>query len=73
MFGHGLGTGKIARSDDPGAIVDPKTGAPIIFDDQYLNSLVSTGFLGLVGVLWFVWGGVRRMVTTARHRAGTGR
>ena len=70
IFGHGLGTGKVARSTDPGAIVDPKTGAPIIFDDQYLNSLVSIGFLGLVGVLWFVWGGVRRMVTTARHRAG---
>ena len=69
VFGHGLGTGKVARSTSPGAIVDPKTGAPIIFDDQYLNSLVSIGFLGLVGVLWFVWGGVRRMVTTARHRA----
>ena len=58
VFGHGLGTGKTARSDDPGAIADPKTGAPIIFDDQYLNSLVSIGFLGLIGVLWFVWGGV---------------
>jgi hypothetical protein len=70
IFGHGLGTGKVAQSNDPGAIVDPKTGAPIIFDDQYLNSLVSIGFLGFVGVLWFVWGGVRRLVATARHRAG---
>src|SRR5262249_16382106 len=41
FFGHGLGTGKVSRSTDPGAIIDPKTGAPIIFDDQYLNSLVS--------------------------------
>ena len=39
-----------------GAIVDPKTGAPIIFDDQYMNSLVSIGSLGVLGVLWFVWG-----------------
>jgi len=70
FFGHGLGTGKVASSSEPGAIVDPKTGAPIIFDDQYLNSLVSIGFLGLVGVLWFVWGGVRRMVTTARRLTG---
>jgi len=70
VFGHGLGTGKVARSNEPGAIVDPKTGAPIIFDDQYLNSLVSIGFLGLVGVLWFVWGGVRRMVSTAKRVYG---
>jgi O-antigen ligase/polysaccharide polymerase Wzy-like membrane protein len=70
VFGHGLGTGKIARSNEPGAIVDPKTGAPIIFDDQYLNSLVSIGFLGLIGVLWFVWGGVRRMVGTAKRVRG---
>ena len=70
VFGHGLGTGKVARSNEPGAIVDPKTGAPIIFDDQYLNSLVSIGLVGLIGVLWFVWGGVRRMVTTARRFTG---
>jgi 4-amino-4-deoxy-L-arabinose transferase-like glycosyltransferase len=70
VFGHGLGTGKTSRSTDPGAIVDPKTGAPIIFDDQYLNSLVSIGFVGLAGVLWFVWGAVIRLTRTARRRAG---
>ena len=73
VFGHGLGTGKRRRgSNEPGAIVDPKTGAPIIFDDQYLNTLVSIGFVGLIGVLWFVWGGVAWLVTTAR-RARRGR
>jgi hypothetical protein len=72
VFGHGLGTGKVARSNEPGAIVDPKTGAPIIFDDQYLNSLVSIGFLGLVGVLWFVWGAVARLVGAARRLSGPG-
>jgi O-Antigen ligase len=70
FFGHGLGTGKVSRSTDPGAIVDPKTGAPIIFDDQYLNSLVSIGFVGLLGVLWFVWGAVTRLVATARRVRG---
>jgi hypothetical protein len=70
VFGHGLGTGKVSRSDEPGAIVDPKTGAPIIFDDQYLNSLVSIGLLGLIGVLWFVWGAVRRLVGSARRLVG---
>jgi polysaccharide biosynthesis protein PslJ len=67
VFGHGLGTGKTVGSDEPGAIIDPQTGAPIIFDDQYLNSLVSIGFFGLVGVLWFVWGAVWRLVGTARR------
>ena len=69
LLGHGLGTGKTRRSSDVGAITDPKTGSAIIFDDQYLNSLVSIGFLGLVGVLWFVWGAVARLVGTARRLA----
>ena len=70
VFGHGLGIGKTRGTIGPGAIVDPKTGAPIIFDDQYMNSLVSIGFLGLIGVLWFVWGGVARLVGTARRLHG---
>jgi hypothetical protein len=70
FFGHGLGVGKTRGTVGPGAIVDPKTGAPLIFDDQYLNSLVSIGFLGLIGVLWFVWGGVARLVGTARRLRG---
>jgi O-antigen ligase len=72
LLGHGLGTGKTRRSSDVGAITDPKTGAAIIFDDQYLNSLVSIGFLGLVGVLWFVWGAVARLVGIARRLGGPG-
>ncbi len=70
LLGHGLGTGKTSGSNEPGTIVDPSTGAPIIFDDQYLNSLVSLGFLGLVGLLWFVWGAVWRLVQTARRTVG---
>jgi O-Antigen ligase len=70
FFGHGLGTGKTVGSNEPGTIVDPKTGAPIIFDDQYLNSLVSIGFLGLAGLLWFVWGAVGRLVRGARRLTG---
>ena len=73
FFGHGLGTGNSTGSSVPGAIVDPKTGAPIIFDDQYLNSLVSIGFVGLVAVIWFVWGAAGRLVGprgAARGREG---
>jgi hypothetical protein len=70
VFGHGLGTGKVSRSNEPGTIVDPKTGAPIIFDDQYLNSLVSIGLVGLIAVLWFVWGAARRLLGSARRLVG---
>jgi hypothetical protein len=70
FFGHGLGTGVTSDTVGPGAIVDPKTGVPIVFDDQYLNSLVSIGALGLLGVVWFVWGAVVRLVSGARDRLG---
>ena len=70
FFGHGLGTGNSTGSSVPGAIVDPKTGAPIIFDDQYLNSLVSIGFVGLLAVIWFVWGAAWRLGGTARRARG---
>jgi hypothetical protein len=68
FFGHGLGTGLTSGTVGTGAIVDPKTGAPIIFDDQYMNSLVSIGVLGLVGVIWFVWGSGLALVRAARDR-----
>ena len=70
FFGHGLGTGNSTGSSVPGAIVNPKTGAPIIFDDQYLNSLVSIGFVGLLAVVWFVWGAAWRLGGTARRIRG---
>jgi hypothetical protein len=28
----------------------------IIFDDQYMNTLVSLGLVGLIAVVWFIWG-----------------
>jgi hypothetical protein len=68
FFGHGLGTGIGPDTVGAGAIVDPRTGAPIIFDDQYLNSLVSIGALGLLGVVWFVWGSAFSLLRTARRR-----
>ena len=67
FFGHGLGTGVGPDTVGAGAIVDPQTGAPIIFDDQYLNSLVSIGALGLLGVVWFVWGSATVLLRAARR------
>ncbi len=70
LFGHGLGT--VAATGDSLATT-PTTqvsGPPIIFDDQYMNTLVSLGFVGLGCVLLFVWGSVRRMGRTARRIGG---
>jgi polysaccharide biosynthesis protein PslJ len=71
FFGHGLGTGASPDTVGTGAIVNPTTGAPIIFDDQYMNSLVSIGALGLIGVVWFVWGSAIALLRTARRRLST--
>jgi hypothetical protein len=51
---------------------DPFTAqqAPIIFDDQYMNTLVSIGLLGLIAVVWLVWGSVRDLGRTAKQTRG---
>jgi len=68
LFGHGLGTNptRAQQFTAPGAAQGTTKG--IIFDDQYLESLVSIGFLGIVGVVWFFWGGVVKLVRSARAR-----
>jgi len=73
VFGHGFGTSRVRGTilaNGPGVITDPKTKAPIIFDDQWMNTLVTIGVLGFIGVAWFIWGGVLKLVRAARHTAG---
>jgi polysaccharide biosynthesis protein PslJ len=43
--------------------------AAIIFDDQYMNTLVSLGALGLFAVIWLVWGTAIRLGRAARARS----
>lgn len=70
LFGHGLGT--VASTGDSLATLASSqlAGAPIIFDDQYMNTLVSIGAVGLIFILIFIWGGVVRLVRTARRTGG---
>jgi hypothetical protein len=70
LFGHGLGT--IASTGDSLATLPTSeiSGPPIIFDDQYMNTLVSIGLLGLLCVFVFIWGSVVRMARTARRARG---
>jgi polysaccharide biosynthesis protein PslJ len=70
VVGHGLGTGP-TRAEDPRSLAQIARGAeertPIIFDNQYLWSLVSLGVLGLVAIIWFVWGAVVKLARAARR------
>jgi O-antigen ligase len=43
---------------------------PIIFDNQYLHTIVALGLLGFVAVIWFVWGTARQLLRSARTTTG---
>jgi hypothetical protein len=68
MLGRSLGTG-VTRADSRRERTEVEEAAEpgIIFDDQYLHTLVYLGLVGLVGVLWFVWGTVWKLAGAARR------
>jgi hypothetical protein len=67
LVGTGIGEQTVPTDLPPGASSDP--AAPdLIFDNQYLNTIVTTGLLGLVAVAWFVWGSVLKLARAARRR-----
>jgi hypothetical protein len=73
LLGRGLGTSAtLAEPLSLEGIESLEQGAPlrVIYDNQYLLTLVSLGALGFVGTLWFVWGAVVRLGRTARRRTG---
>jgi hypothetical protein len=70
LFGYGIGT--VAATGDkllPGQ-QSSTPGVSTIYDDQYMNTLVSVGLLGLISVLWFVWGGAFKLYRAARKVHG---
>ena len=69
LLGTGIGEQTVPSDLPPGA-VSGAAETELIFDNQYLNSLVTTGALGLVAVVWFVWGGVLKLARAARRRRG---
>ena len=42
----------------------------MIYDNQWLQILISLGVVGFIGALWFVWGAVIKLVQAARRTAG---
>jgi hypothetical protein len=66
FVGHGIGT-SVTTENDP-----ERVAAPIIFDNQYLLTLVQTGAVGLLALVWFVVSASRKLVRGARARAPDG-
>jgi hypothetical protein len=67
VFGQGLGNEFPATdvSMTPG-----QAAAPLIFDNQYLDTLTRLGLFGIVGLIWLVWGGGIRLFRAARRTTG---
>jgi hypothetical protein len=65
----GIGLTELTVPSDLPAGVEEETHE-LIFDDQYLNTLVTMGGLGLVAVVWFVWGSVIKLIRATRRRLG---
>jgi len=68
LVGTGIAEQTIPSEAAPG--VADASAVELIFDNQYLNTVVTTGLLGFVAVVWFVWGSVVKLARAARRRVG---
>ncbi len=70
LIGHGLGSIATTGVQNVAAgATQATTGFVLIFDNQYLATLVMTGALGLAAAIWFVWGSTIKLLLAARrHR-----
>jgi polysaccharide biosynthesis protein PslJ len=72
ILGRGLGTVDVTGepTGEP-TVLQTSIEPAVIYDDQYLNTLVSLGVVGFVGVVWFVWGAVGKLARAARRTTGS--
>ena len=71
VLGHGVGTQNSTAGDVHAKGFEQDAPSEIIFDDQYLSTIVTTGIVGLAIVVWFIWGGVIGMRAAALRSAGS--
>jgi polysaccharide biosynthesis protein PslJ len=70
IFGEGVGTQGTLGQTNTSLVATNSAGAPIIFDDQYLNTLVSMGAVGLIALVWLVWAASRKLGLAAKRTTG---
>jgi hypothetical protein len=71
LVGHGLGFVATTATPVAQGATQGATGFQIIFDNQYMATLVSLGALGLIAAVWVVWGAAFKLIGAARkHREG---
>ena len=68
VVGHGPGsTIKFQREETH---LGPAPIPPVIFDNQYMSTLVQLGLLGLIGAFMLVWGSTLRLFRAAQRSTG---
>jgi hypothetical protein len=67
-FGHGLGSQTVFEPEE--TRLGPAPPTTVIFDNQYMSTLVQLGLLGLIGAVWFVWGSAVKLARAARRSHG---
>jgi hypothetical protein len=68
VVGHGLGSQTVFEPEQ--TRLGPAPPTAVIFDNQYMSTLVQLGLIGLIGAVWLVWGSVVKLVRSARRSTG---
>jgi hypothetical protein len=67
LVGHGLGYVATTTQSLVAGATQGASGFVIIFDNQYMSSLVMLGALGVAAAVWFVWGAAIKLALSARR------
>ena len=68
IVGHGLGA--LIVFDPEETKLGPAPPVAVIFDNQYMSTIVELGLLGFLGVIALVWGSAIRLYRAAKHSTG---
>ena len=70
LVGKGIGSEVTTGEAGAAQTAEGAEGAVIIFDNQWLGTLISLGIIGIVGIAWFVWGSLLTVGRFARRVRG---
>jgi polysaccharide biosynthesis protein PslJ len=70
LVGKGIGSQVTTKEAGVAQTAEGAQGAVIIFDNEWLNTLVSLGVIGFAAVAWFVWGSLITVGRFARRVRG---